>query len=275
MNLLKKSVNQVFYFSQAAFGLTLSALLLFPSVAKAQVKVSPLVIETQAQRGQAQAMVSITNMSDSPSRVRVYAEPFTYKPDSGFATLPANSPNNLTPYLQFSPRELTIEPGQTRRVRIISRLAPNLPDGEYRAAVFNETLTEQKDSSGAVVTLATRVGVTVYVTKGNAAPKLTVDNARFDPKQEKVTLNIRNTGTASARPSVSWKLQRGDMVVKMGEIESVSIIAENERNLSLDYRSKDDPSLTAGNYQVSGELVWDEGKSKTKLPFKLDFTVSK
>lgn len=85
------------------------------------------------------------------------------------------------------------------------------------------------------------MGVTVYLTKGNAASKLTVDNASFEPKQEKVTLNIRNTGTASARPSVSWKLQRGDMVVKTGEIESVSIIAENERNLSLDYRSKDDP----------------------------------
>ncbi len=273
MNLLKKRVNQVSGVSQAAFGLALSALLLFPSVAKAQVKVSPLVIETQAQRGQAQGMVSITNMSDSPSRVRVYAEPFTYNPNTGFETLPADTPNNLTPYLQFSPRELTIQPRQTRRVRIISRLAPNLPDGEYRAAVFNETLTEQKDSSGATVTLATRVGVTVYVTKGNASPKLTVDNASFDSKQEMVTLNIRNTGKASARPSVSWKLQRGNTVVKTGEIESISIIAENERNLSLDYRSKDDASLIPGNYQLSGELVWDEGKSRSQLPFKLNFTV--
>jgi P pilus assembly chaperone PapD len=273
MNLFKKTVNHVLRLSSV--GLALSGLLLFPSQSQAQVKVSPLVIETQAQRGQAQGMVSITNMGNSPSRVRVYAEPFTYKPDTGFATLPANTPNNLTPYLQFSPRELTIEPGQTRRVRIISRLAPNLPDGEYRAAVFNETLTEQKDASGAIVTLATRVGVTVYVTKGNAVPQLRVENASFNAQEKQLRLNIRNTGNASARPSVSWRLQRGNQVIKTGDIESISVIAENERYVTLNYRVEDEPGLIPGNYQVIGELVWSEGNTRKQLPFNVGFTVSK
>lgn len=273
MNLLKKRVKQVFFLSPA-LGLALSALLFFPSVAKAQVRVTPLVIQTEAQRGQAQGMVSITNTSDSPSRVRVYAEPFTYQSDAGFATLPADSPNDLTPYLQFSPRELTIEPGQTRRIRVIARLAPSLPDGEYRAAVFNETLTEQQDGTGGTVILATRVAVTVYVTKGNVAPELVVNSASFDTEKKQVRLLVRNDGLASARPGMSWRLQRGETVVKTGEIQSFSVVAENERNLSLDYRSEDEPGLSPGDYQLSGELVWSEGRNRRQLPFNVNFTVN-
>ncbi|MBW4647047.1 MAG: P pilus assembly protein, chaperone PapD [Goleter apudmare HA4340-LM2] len=260
------------FLSKTIFALALSTLFLLPSAAKAQVKVSPLVIEAKTERGQAQGLISITNLSDTPSRVRVYAEPFTYKRDTGFETLPKNSPNNLTPYLQFSPRELTIQPGQTRRIRAITRLAPNLPEGEYRAVVFNETLTERKDSTGKIVTLATRIGVTVYVAKGKVSPNLVIDSANFDPKQKKVQLLVRNTGKATTRPGVSWKISRGATVVKTGEIESASVIAESDRNISINYPGKDDQALAPGTYQLSGELLWGENNQK-KLPFNLSFTV--
>lgn len=103
------------------------------------MSVSPLVIEAKTERSEAKGIVTITNTSNAPSRVRIYAEPFTYHRDTGFQTLPS-SPNDLTPYLQFSPRELTIQPGESRRVRLIGNLAPNLPEGEYREVIFNEVL---------------------------------------------------------------------------------------------------------------------------------------
>lgn len=258
------------WLSQAAFGACLSTLLLFSAKASAQMSISPLVIEAKADRGQAQSIITITNTSQSPSRVRVYAEPFTYSRDAGFQTL-KSTPTDLTPYLQFSPRELTIKPGESRRVRLIGRLAPNLPEGEYRAVVFNETLNDSKDSAGNKVTLATRIGVTFYVHKGNLFPKLTVDSANFNPKQKQIQLLVRNSGKATARPSVNWTLRRGGNVVKTGKVDANAVVAESDRNFLLNYPAKE--NLDSGQYQLSGELVWGEDNNQSKLPFNLNLTI--
>lgn len=255
-----------------ALGASLSALILFPGAAKAQMSVSPLVIEAKAERGQAQGIITVTNTSNTPSRVRVYAEPFTYSRDNGFQTLPS-SPSDLTNYLQFSPRELTIQPGESRRVRLISRLAPNLPDGEYRAVVFNETLTEAKDGAGNNVALVARIGVTLYVRKGNVSPNLAVDNASFNPEQKQIQLLIRNSGEATVRPSVNWTLRRGENVVKTGQIDASAVVANSDRHFLLNYPSKDQPALTNGEYQLSGELTWGEDNKKTKLPFNVNVAI--
>ncbi|BAZ27868.1 hypothetical protein NIES4074_02960 [Cylindrospermum sp. NIES-4074] len=249
-----------------------ASLVLFPAAAKAQMSVSPLVIEAKAERGQAQGTITVINTSNTPSRVRVYAEPFTYSRDAGFQTL-SSSPNDLTNYLQFSPRELTIKPGESRRVRLISRLAPNLPDGEYRAVIFNETLTEAKDSAGNNVALVARIGVTFYVRKGNVSPNLGVDSASFNPEQKQLQLLIRNSGQATARPSVSWTLRRGETVVKTGQVDASAVIANSDRHFLLNYPSKDQPALASGQYQLSGELIWGEDNKKSKLPFNVNVSI--
>jgi P pilus assembly chaperone PapD len=260
------------WFSQAAVTLTLSALTLFPSLAKAQVSVSPLIIESKAERGQAQAMITVTNTSNVPTRVRVYAEPFTYSRDAGFEVL-SSTPTDLTKYLQFSPRELTIKPGESRRVRLISRLAPNLPDGEYRAVIFNESLNETRNSEGNSVALVARIGVTFYVRKGELSPKLAVSGASFNQEQKQIQLLVNNSGQATARPGVNWTLKRGETVVKTGKLDPASIVPESERNLLLQYPSKDDPVPTPGEYQLSGDLIWGDDKNASKLPFNVNITI--
>lgn len=255
----------------ATFVTGLSTLLLSPNQASAQVSVSPLVIETKADRGQAQGMLTITNTSNAPSRVRIYAEPFTYNRDTGFQTLPANSPGDLTPYLQFSPREMTIQPGESRRVRLISRLAPNLADGEYRAVVFNETLTDSKDSAGNKVSLVARIGVTFYVRKGNLASNLAVDNASFNTQQKQIQLLVHNSGKATVRPSLNWTLRRGETVVKNGQVDANAVVAGSDRQLLLNFPANNEPALAAGAYELSGNLVW--GEDNNKLPFKVNLTI--
>jgi len=256
---------------KVGFGVCLSSLLLFSGKASAQMSISPLVIEAQADRGQAQGMITITNTGNTLSRVRVYAEPFTYSRDTGFQTLPVNSPNNLTPYLQFSPRELTIQPGESRRVRLISRLAPSLAEGEYRAVVFNETLSESQDSAGNNVTLATRIGVTFYVRKGNLSGKLAVDNASFNSQQKQIQLLVRNSGKATVRPSVNWSLRRGETVVKTGKLDATAVVAESDRHLLLNFPGTE--NLAPGQYQLTGDLVWGEDNNKSKLPFGVNVLI--
>lgn len=256
--------------SKVLLGACLGTLSLFPSVVRAQVSVSPMVIESQAKRGQAQAMITLRNTNSTPTRVRVYAEPFTYKRDLGFQVITSN-PNDLSPYLQYSPRELTIKPGQSRRVRLMARLAPSLPDGEYRAVVFNETLTESKDGAGNNVALVARIGITFYVRKGNVIPKLGVDGASFNTDVKKIQLLVRNSGQASALSGVNWTLKRGDQVVKTGKLEPSAVIADSDRHLLLNFPNEE--KLAAGTYELSGELVWGNDDKKSKLPFKMNVNI--
>ncbi|MBD2676866.1 MULTISPECIES: P pilus assembly protein, chaperone PapD [Nostoc] len=258
--------------SLAAVSAGLFALILFPVAAKAQMSVSPLVIEAKAERGQAQGMITISNTSKTPSRIRIYAQPFTYNRDTGFQTLPS-SPNDLTSYLQFSPRELTVQPGEVRRVRLISRLAPNLPDGEYRAVIFNETLNQSQDGAGNNVTLVARIGVTFYVRIGNLSPQLAIDSASFNQEQKQIQILVRNSGQATVLPSLNWTLRQGQTVIKTGQISANAVVANSDRNFLLNYPNKDQPALKPGQYQLSGELVWGEDNNKNKLPFNVNVTI--
>jgi hypothetical protein len=271
MNLKSKSA-----ISRAAFalgGCILSASILFAGAGRTQVKLAPLVVETQAGNGQAQGSLEVTNTTNEVFRARVYAEPFTYDRDKGFQSIPTN-PNDLTPYLQFSPRELTVPPGTTRRVRLITRIPPNAPDGEYRAVVFTENLVEIKDSTGSNVTLKARVGSTIYVRKGNvSAPSFTVDNASLNGAQKQLQLLVRNTGQSSGRPGVNWTLKQGDKVIKTGKAEATGVIAQTDRNILLNFPGTNGAALSPGTYQLAGELVWGEENNKRTSPFSVNLTI--
>lgn len=251
-----------------------STALLWGGASLAQVSLSPLKIEVQTNRGQAQGVINITNTSNETFRARVYAESFTYHRDKGFENLPS-SPTDLRPYLQFSPRELVVPPGTTRRVRLNARLAPNLPAGEYRTMIFTEPLKQNvsTDGKGNTTKIITRVGSAFFVRKGDVRPKLAVDSARWNSEAKKLQMLVRNTGKASAYTSVKWTLKQGGTVVKTGETPDAGIVPDGDRNLILNPSPKEQLALAPGTYQLSGELLWGESNDKSKQPFKLDLTV--
>ena len=199
----------------------------------------------------------------------VYAEPFTYDPETGFQILPDESPGNLAPYLQFSPRELVVPPGVTRRVRFVVRFPPSLEDREYRAVLFTESLEETTVSNGGVnVGVTARIGATVYVRKGEFAPELTVESARWNPTLSQPQIVVANRGGATARPSADWTLQQAGVTVARGNIPPSGVIAGSERHLVLEVA--EETPLAAGVYQLTGELMWHE---ESRQPFRVELTI--
>ncbi|MEQ8382869.1 MAG: P pilus assembly protein, chaperone PapD [Coleofasciculus sp. A1-SPW-01] len=250
----------------------LSTAFLLSSTALAQLGASPLIIEAEANRGQAQTMINVINAGDTPLRARIYTEPFTYDRDKGFQTLSSDT-NDLSPYLQFSPRELTIPPGVTRRVRLRAILAPSLPDGEYRTAVFAETLKESVNGSGKNVGVITRVATTVYIRKGDVSPNLTVDSAQFNANQKTLQLLVKNIGDASVRLGSNWQLKQAGKIIQTGESVPTAIVAQSDRNLILNNHPESEAlALLPGNYQLTGELIWGDDNSN-QLPFSVTLTV--
>ncbi len=253
-------------------GLGLGFSALWVGTASAQVGISPLVIEVEAERGRAQGVITVTNETDEVFRARVYMEPFTYDQEDGFQSL-ETSPNDLTSYLRFSPIELEVPVAGSRKIRFVAQLPPSLAEGEYRGILFTENLVESINEEGVRVVLKTRVGSTIYVRHGDLAPELTVDRAFVDVEDNQLELLVNNSGPASSRPSVSWQLKQSGAEVAAGETEPFSVIAEGSRHLPLGSLDDTFSTLSSGQYQLTGELIWPEDEEWETLPFELDVTI--
>lgn len=246
----------------------------------AQIGVSPLVIQEQAEKGQAQGIINVRNTTNESVRVRVYTQPFVYDREKGFQTV-ETSEADLTPYLRFSPTEMTIPAGAERRVRFVAQFLPSLPDGEYRAAIFSETLQQSQDSQQNTVGIVARIGVTVYVRKGNLQPNLIVDSATYNGKENLVGLLVKNTGKATVLPKIVWQIKENGSPIVSGEVPETTVMAQNDRiiNLSLIKQGENNQkpekvTLKKGQYQLTGQLVWQEGNSNpTIIPFETKISV--
>ena len=238
-----------------------------------QLRVTPLVIERKAESGQARGVIDVSNDSDKPFRARVSLSPFTYIRE-GLQVL-KSSPNDLTPYLTFSPRELVIAPGQTRSIRFNARLLPSLPQGEYRAMFSIDELKENNDPTtkenqvGIVVTIVS----TIFVRNGDLAPILKVEKAFYDGKFKEIRLLVNNTGKATTRAKTEWNLTQNGKPVNSGKLEETTIIAEGDRYIRIAYPPQAN-NLTPGNYNFSGKLTWDFPNKGGTLPFNVNFSVS-
>ncbi len=249
-------------------GLVLSTSMFVMKPVQAQVKISPMVISTETEQGQATGVISITNLSNQEARMRLSTRPFTYSRD-GFETL-ESSANDLSQYMVFSPNELILDPGQTRRVRLYIRLLPSTPAGEYRTVVLAEPLIEREVQSG--LSLVTNVGVTIYVRHGEVSHNMTVQGASYDSQQSQINLLVSNSGNATVRPGVRWRLLEGTEVIATDEISDITIIAEGERNIPIRFLEQDQKP-TPGDYELTGELFWGDSQNPQALPFDVDVTI--
>lgn len=237
--------------------------------AQAQVGVSPLVIEKQAQRGQAQGTLTIRNPSDQPSRARIYTEAFTYDRATGFKVL-SESEQDLSPYLRFSPREMMIPPNESRRVRFIAQLPPDIAEGEYRTVMFTETLIEATDSQQNAVGIQARIGATVYVRVGDVAPALQVEEARYNRQDQEIELLASNSGQASARVKVDWTLTQNGETLAEGQTPETSVIAQRDRFLALTLPEAIAETLSPGTYQLAGKLIWGSDNNPNLQSFQVE-----
>lgn len=240
--------------------------------AQAQVGLSPMVVQEEVSRGRAQSVLTVNNPSAESLRVRVYAEPFTYDRETGFSLAVEEDNNNLTPYLQFSPREFVVPAGESQRVRVVGLLPPSLlEESEYRAVIFTEALPEG-DAVQNRATIQTRVGATVYFRQPEATPILTASSAIWKANSQEVQLLVSNSGDVTARPSAEWQLTRNGEILASGDSGATTVLEGKDRLFKLSNESGG-LSLLPGEYEISGELSWRFGANAYSQPFSLPLTV--
>ncbi len=248
-------------------------LLLSQKPADAQVNVSPLVITTKAKQGTATGFITLVNAGNAVVKMKLYASPFTYGA-KGFQIV-ESSPNDLSPYLIFSPTEVVLEPKQTRRVRLLARLLPSMNLGEYRSVIFAEPVksSDSLNKKGGL-SISTRVGVVVYVRQGETRESLIPKEINYDPKAKELYLSVQNEGNVTIRTQGKWELKQEGKQSLEGQMSTITIIAEGTRNipitLSKDQKKENIPS---GKYQLTGELFWGDPLNPTQAPFNFPVTI--
>ncbi|RKZ90285.1 MAG: P pilus assembly protein, chaperone PapD [Candidatus Parabeggiatoa sp. nov. 1] len=256
--MMKIRLTKIHYLLSLIFGLWLG-------VAQAQFQVGPMVIQTNTTRGMAHGMIEVKNVGRETAHLRVYSEPFTYDAD-GFKSL-KTSPQDLSHYLVYAPRQLRIRPGQKRRIRLNVRFLPSTKLGEYRAMIFTEDVKPHQ-SDTPQMGVVPRIGTAVFVRHGNIKPQLSVQGATY--KDKRIVLRVNNTGKATARPRVNWVLKKSWREIATGRSNVQTVIAQGQRNVQI--KSPEIEGLRSGTYQLSGELVWGAGE-KNELPFQQQVVV--
>jgi P pilus assembly chaperone PapD len=267
--------NSKSLFSATLVGLFLSSLQILASATNAvagSFNISPMVTISDTKGSQAKGSINVSNSGATPLRMRVYAEDFTYTRTTGYVASSKHE-HSAIPYLQFSPRELTVPPGVTRNVRVGITLPPSAPDGEYRAAIFVEELREQEVKTDApkknqVVMLA-RVASVFFIAKGGVKANLQVNSAVWNNQQKTLNIVLTNQGKKSAYPNVFWKISQNGKEINDGSILGVVLQSDMDREVTL--RTKDkNLSLPSGNYQLSGEIV---NNGQKPVPFSIGVSI--
>ena len=265
--MLKLRIKQKIFSFATAVGLL--GFVLFPNSAQAQVQVSPLLISTETKQGKAAGVITLTNSGNQEVRMRLEAQAFTYGLN-GFQTL-ESSENDLSPYIRLSPKEVVLQPGETRRIRFLSLLLPSMELAEYRAVIFSQPLKE-KVTIG--LNINARIGTVVYVRHGKSIEKLTPVETSYDTQKKELKLLVKNEGNVTVRPKGKWSLTQGGKEVFQGQMSTITVIAEGGRNIPIRVKEGEEiKPIPSGDYQLTGELIWGNSANPTTVPFSLPVTI--
>ena len=186
----------------------------------ASVGVAPTRIEINANKvknNYVTTAIEVKGDSTQPMRFKVYPEFFTINEKGEVVMVEkSNDPHDLSKKIRFVPSEFTVPPGKSQKVRVNIANIKTLPDGESRAILYLEDVNAKELSVpysggsgiGAQLLLKTRVGVPVYVDKGNF--KKTADIEYFkitkEPDGLYTEMKILSTGNSKIRYSGMFQI---------------------------------------------------------------------
>lgn len=153
-----------------------------------------------------------------------------------------NVASAASPYLRYSPRQVTLEPKSPQSVRIQVRKPADLPPGEYRSHLLFRAIPEPDAETaradggvtvvGAKLVAVYGVAIPVIVRHGETTAKITLAAPTMehspDGKQRFVSIDMRREGNRSAFGdfTAQWVPPKG-APIPLGEKKGVAIYVPN------------------------------------------------
>ena len=239
-------------------GLIISMIIGIPSYAS--ITVSPTKIEINANKirnNYATTAIEVKGDENKPMRFKAYSGYFKISDTSKMVILDSNGdPHDISGKIRFVPSEFTIPPGKSQKLRVNIANIKSLPDGESRAVLYIEDVNPKEINIpnnagiGAQLVLKTRVGVPVYVDKGNFTKRADVEY--FNIVREKdglyTEMKIVSSGNSKIRYNGVIQIIQGKKLIDEYAIEG-KVVGENNTYKSKQ-KIKTEKIKSAGDYTI-------------------------
>lgn len=155
--------------------------------------------------------VLIANRGDSEEKYRISIVNRSMQENGQLSETdtPAENEHFASDVVKYSPRQVSLGPKETQKVRIMSRLKADSPEGEYRSHILIQEVPKAKDAVSANNSSPDGIGVDVRAVFGVSLPvilrkgKLSAETSLSSPEMIKVNedtflkVKIGRSGTKS------------------------------------------------------------------------------
>ena len=261
---------------QHSLAIALLLLLLLASIfltghvyAAGQLMVSPTRVVFEGSEKTKQ--VNLINNGSETGRFRISFVRRKMTEDGKFEEIAENEPGMFSDdFVRFSPRQVTLQPGQSQTVRLMLRKKSDMPDGEYRSHMLFQSLPDPATSDisdlahdnnkGLSVQLIPVIGITIPVIIRQGQLDSTVTLSDFQIKQANtvrasstLSLKINREGNRSAYGDFRVNFTpKGGTAVTVGQINGVAIYTPlSSRTVEIRLQTPSGFSLSNGELHIT------------------------
>ncbi len=188
---------------------------------------------------------------------------------------------------RYSPRQVTLKPGETQAVRLLLRKPGNLAAGEYRSHLMMQnvpkdagvSIEQDQSQQGVQIRMVPIFGISipVIVRHGKTTADVKLTDLKVTPPAEgqklpRLHFTINRGGSSSAFGDLSASLMDGDEQTVIGQIMRLAVYTPNaSRKVSMVLRVPDGGSLSGRKLHLSFNRTEDDGgqamaKAELTLP---------
>lgn len=227
---------------------------LAPVQSEAALSIHPAYVELELNRGRPSEVITVTNLTDQEARYRAQILHFLYTEEGSVRQVPPDE-HSLAEWTKLNPREFTLPPNGSRKIRLSIIPPKNLAPGEYWAAIEFEplqgTITEAEDAEGRKVRLQVISSILVPIVGQVGDLRYDFDLKNLEAwKTEsgiEIVAHLVNTGNARVALKGTYEiLEASGGVLTDGPIGDDTVLYGGERIFAR---------LVEGNFPGSGYVV--------------------
>jgi hypothetical protein len=247
----------------------------FASIANAEVRVSPTMIELDANKFSTDyitASLTVQAGANETIRFKIYPEYFKISPEGTMDVQKDTEANDsLAKNIRFVPNEFTLTNGRVQKIRITVTDLKSLQNGESRVVLFLEdvavkevNLPNSYKNVNTKLIVKTRVGVPVYVDKGRVIKNANIEELKVENKEDNLISHMKLSSDGNSRVRFSGKAQviKGKSLIEEFPIKRGVIGSHNTLTLQEIIPTAD--ISENGEYTLRMILNYTDEKGKVK-----------
>lgn len=258
----------------------LCVVLLYPKMSAANISIFPTLLEFDTAEKKRMDSVRIINKTNMRQTYRVEVVNFIQNENGGYVEVGKDYLGGgfSKPYITFSPRQFSLEPGEVQTVNVGRKASATLKDGEYvshlRVREIEVPTAAKKPSSDYgddvfSIDIRTLYAVTIPVvlTKGEISSAADIGDVKRVGKksQPAVDISLVRKGEHSSKVNIKILDDAGKVV---GFAKDVAIYPPNKKRSVIIALDNDDGKLKTNKLKIIVENARDKKDIKEKMvPF--------